>query len=237
MLGGGPRRRRSKLRVSGRTDVLGDGAAWVEATAGRNVDRVRRLALQDLPAPAAARIGLGHHGHQRLRVGMLWVVDDLREDARDSHARRRRREGAEEPSDRLSIARHDLATVELEATGIDHLAGRNGHRQGVRPTEERAHGVGGGGSRSAAPRPGAAPGAPAPRSSRGAVRSRSRRHRPRRAPRLLGRSLPGPVRRAAPAYATPVAGAEMWARVCMSRGASTGAPVPSVMLVAVFGDG
>ena len=52
-------------------------AARVEAAAGRDVDRVRRLAPEDLRRAAVARVALRHDGEEGAGVRVLRVLDHL----------------------------------------------------------------------------------------------------------------------------------------------------------------
>jgi hypothetical protein len=57
--------------------ILCNWATWMEAAAGRRIDRVRDLpARHGLIAPKV-RIGYGHSRKQRLGVGVLWLAVDL----------------------------------------------------------------------------------------------------------------------------------------------------------------
>ena len=64
-----------ELRVDGAAGVVADRAAGMEAAAGRDVDRVRRLALQDLRPAPVVRVAPRHDRDQRPGVRVLRVAD------------------------------------------------------------------------------------------------------------------------------------------------------------------
>src|SRR2546422_6647259 len=55
----------------------GDGASRMESASGRDIRGIRSLALQDDALPTSVRVGDRHDGHERLRVGVPRILDQL----------------------------------------------------------------------------------------------------------------------------------------------------------------